>query len=408
MLLILTVCAGLFAQNNSFSPFVSDIDVEPRNNLIRLTWTDSPDAQGSVYIFRSIRPFSDSVPPNIRPIVVSYGTQYYIDDIDDIGSIYYFIAASDISGQRYDIIIPQTNSTLVNLVNINPVNHNNQYQEEPFQKEAFQIPPSMAIEPLAGISSIRAMQDGDGVTVTFNSTFPQRSVVLYRSSHPVRQPQDLINAFIVSSDFASQFTDFPFPGYPWYYTVIYEDEIASGNVEIRPGINATALPVFYEEAELSAGMTGELSGISMRKIPLPFLTFDHMQGAFVPEASGSQVSANIPGSGQPAKTPLELKRPRIFAVDLEAPATGEESALFQIVNDYFTALDWQGTIVNLQEYLSLPRSHEAQARARFYLGQALYYTGNYRGALLEFLSFRSFDSVEANLWVDAVLSAMIH
>jgi len=107
----LAVCANVFAQSKDHIPYITQIKVESRNNLIRLTWVDSPDARGPVYIFRSARPFTGSIPANIRPVVVRYGEQYYIDDADDMENLFYFIAASDVSGQRYDIILPKINST---------------------------------------------------------------------------------------------------------------------------------------------------------------------------------------------------------------------------------------------------------------------------------------------------------
>ncbi|WP_461247278.1 hypothetical protein, partial [Treponema sp. R6D11] len=105
--LFLVVPVGIFAQSKDHTPYVSQIKVEPRNNLIRITWVDSPDAKGPVYIYRSARPFNGVIPANIRPVVVRYGEQYYIDDSDDMKNVYYFIAASDTSGQRYDIILPK-------------------------------------------------------------------------------------------------------------------------------------------------------------------------------------------------------------------------------------------------------------------------------------------------------------
>jgi hypothetical protein len=69
-----------------FTPFVSGIKAEPRNNLIRLSWVDSPDAGGLVYIYRASTPFDDvSSYTLIRPIEVPYGVQSYIDEIEGGG-----------------------------------------------------------------------------------------------------------------------------------------------------------------------------------------------------------------------------------------------------------------------------------------------------------------------------------
>jgi TolA-binding protein len=95
-------------------------------------------------------------------------------------------------------------------------------------------------------------------------------------------------------------------------------------------------------------------------------------------------------------------------MDLQAPETGEESALNQIIKEYFEKFEWENARDSLQNYLSLPRSGDIQARARFYLGQTHYFTGNYREALWEFLFFRSINPPEANRWIDAVLAAMVN
>jgi len=399
--LFLAASAGIFAQSREFIPYISSISVEARNNLIRITWQDSPDARGPVFIFRSARPFSGSIPANIRPVVVRYGEQYYIDDADDMENLYYFIAASDISGQRYDIILPRINSTSLFLAQTE--------DEAQTQTQEQIIVPSQTSAPAVisdGIYNLRANHDEDRVVITFESTGERRNAILYRSTRPVQRPQDLLNAVIVQSGITSPFVDFPIPGLTWYYAVVYEDEIASGVMGIRPGINATTSPVTI------ANVTAERS---LRPIPLPVMTLRNTMpdSLFITEIPG-MTSLNIESAGilrdtqMPPKLPLVPRRPRVFAADLVAPTGGEESALFQIIMEHFVKFEWENARVSLQHYLSQPRSREIEARARFYYGQALYYTNNYRQALMEFLFFRSFHLPEANTWIEAVLTAMVY
>ena len=380
---------------------VSQIRAEVReHNIIRLTWTDSPDAKGPVYIYRSARPFSGSIPANIRPKVIRYGMEYDIDEIDDMENIYYFIAASDISGRRYDIFIPRVNSTFIT---------------RSLSQETESQTPSVitAQEPAQGISALTARQDGDRVIITYNTSTPRKNAILYRSIQPVTEPRHLLNAVIVQSGFGSQFVDYPVPGITWYYTVIYEDEIAGGGIRILPGINTTSSAVVVSGEETSID---ELYiNNSMNPLPLPFFTTrDNDPGGFLPDISQQilQVSESVnilkdsqKKEGDPLQ--MQLKNPRVYAIDLQAPAGGEESALFQIIKEYFEKFDWNGARIRLQRYLSLPRSPDVQARARFYLGQTFYFNRDYKEALFEFLAFRSYNSVEANIWIDAVLKAMI-
>ena len=152
----------------------------------------------------------------------------------------------------------------------------------------------------------------------------------------------------------------------------------------------------------------------MRPIPLPLMTLHNFDtGGFFSDAPrdiplSRESSIMLSNSYMPSKVPLELKKPRVFMIDLQSPASGEESALFQIIKEYFEKYDWERARISLQHYLSLPRSPDVQARAQFYLGQTFYFTGDFRDALFEFLAFRPFHPAEANSWIDAVLAAMVH
>ncbi|MCL2804456.1 MAG: hypothetical protein FWD26_00770 [Treponema sp.] len=392
LLLVSVFSYTLWAQSRDSAPHITGIQVEVRSNLIRLSWVDSPDARGPVYIFRSARPFAGSVPANIRPVIVRYGQEYYIDDTDDMENVYYFIAASDLQGRRFELILPMINSTSLNVVQ-------SPERELPLLVQA----PS---EPIRGISNLKAAEDGERVIITYDATGPRRNPILYRSIQPIRQPQDLLNAVIVTSGMESPFIDFPVPGITWYYAVIYEDEIATGSMGIRPGVNSTETPVTIT-AELAAER-------SIRPMPLPILSLR----STMPQGFFAEVPPQIPlGPGavnmlrdiqMPQKQPLAYKNPRIFSVDMEAPTGGEESALFQILTEYFVNFEWEKARISLQYYLSLPRSAEVEARARFYLGQTLYFTHKYREALMEFLTLRNIHPIEANGWIDAVLTAMVY
>ncbi|MCL2179762.1 MAG: hypothetical protein FWB83_01410 [Treponema sp.] len=400
----LMVCAGLAAQARDTTPHVTQIRVESRNNLIRLTWEDSPAAQGPVYIFRSARPFIVSIPANIRPVVVRYGQQYYIDDTDDMENIYYFIAASEVSGRRFDFIIPRVNSTQVNLAG------STDFAEEPQQEVPAIVVhdvPQVETAPVDGISNISAVTDGERVIITFTLTGPRRNAILYRSMQPVRQPHDLLNSVMIRPGVTSPYTDTPVPGAACFYAVIFEDEISSGSMEINPGINATEFAVM-----ISSDRAAERT---IRPIPLPILTLRNT----LPESFFiSDVPVQVPLSAEltsmlrdirmPSRVPAPQRNPRIFTVDLESPASGEESALFQLLMEYFIRFEWDNARAGLRTYLSLPRTGDTEARARFYLGQALYFTGSYREALMEFLFFKNHYPLEARDWIDSVLEAMIN
>jgi hypothetical protein len=405
LVLIFMASTGLNAQSRDFATYVSQIKAETRNNLVRISWVDSPDARGPVYIYRSARPFSGSVPPNIRPIVVRYGIQYYIDEVEDMNSLFYFVAASDLSGQRYETIIHQINSISVNLAK--PVAAPEQLDTEQAGTEQIEIEKPLSVfEQFQVVTDIWTRRDENRVIITYTSVSPGKNAVLFRSAYPISQPNDLINASIVRSGIFSPFVDVPVPGISWYYAIIYEDDILTGNIRIRPGVNATVSAVVIHDDNAAENF--------MRPMPLPVLTLNnYVSGGFladvVKEKPLSLASVNLLKLTQKnEKPPLELKWPRVFTMDLAEPQTGEESALYQILEDHFKQFEWEAARNNLQDYLTLPRTKEIETRAHFYLGQTQYFIGNYSEALWEFLSFRSINPDEANTWIDAVLAAMVY
>jgi hypothetical protein len=100
-LLLLPAAAGAAQEGGVFVPFVTKLGGELKNNLLRLSWIDSPDVRGPVFIYRSRAPIEGTNPgARIRPIEVPYGAQSYIDEPEGSGVFYYFVAASDEGGAR--------------------------------------------------------------------------------------------------------------------------------------------------------------------------------------------------------------------------------------------------------------------------------------------------------------------
>jgi TolA-binding protein len=123
---------------------------------------------------------------------------------------------------------------------------------------------------------------------------------------------------------------------------------------------------------------------------------------------GGEALKALENSPVPTKKPLDPKKPRIFRADMETPSDGGEDSLFLILEEYFKKWDWKNAAVGLREYLSQPLPKDVEARARFYFGQTLYFTKKYREALYEFMAIKPLHPVEANIWIEAVLTAMVY
>ncbi|MDR2094218.1 MAG: hypothetical protein LBP76_01705 [Treponema sp.] len=402
------------AAGTIFAPFVSRLSAEVKNNFIRLSWRDSPDIRGSVYIYRSNTPFTVQGPAaNAAAVEVPYGAESYIDEIETEGMVYYYVAASDGAGQKYALVIPYNNT--IGVTTGEGGNSNVLLTEA--LRNAGQSAPREQIPADTGISGLEAAVKGNQVVISYQNTNGAQSAILYRSGTPIRQMSDLVRAVIVRSGINSPVTDYPVPGISYYYAVIFEEDLTRGNVRIVPGANATEQAVSVSDTEnrfgLPAGMESRQEGI--RAMPLPLISLYTAAPSLnstgeIPQPSplGSEAAkavAGIKGPEPVAEPPL--KKPRAFSQDLEIPAGGEEYTLRSIVQDSFVKRDWGRACDELIRFLSLPRSSASEARARFYLGQAYYYSGLYRESLFEFLLVEAQYPQEAEEWTQAVLARLV-
>ena len=386
-----------------FTPFVTRLQGELRNNLVRLSWVDSPHVQGSVYVYRSSFPFEGTEPfrgAGTWLVEIPYGAQSFIDEIDVYGiqgnSLYYFASASDETGRSYDIPINLTNTVEIRV-------HGGNTAVEPA--------PYMAPEPpvrftLSGISSLDAAVQGDRVIITFNKG-SVGSASLYRSTKPIKEIQDLLGSVIVQTKINSPYTDYPVPGIPYYYAVIAEEDIIRGTVEIIEGRNVTRSSVV-----ISTAGQGDSRSREIRAMPLPQLS----AGAAIPltyvpgntstpaelNAEAAKALGSIPARN---RNEIAQKKPRVFARDLEASNTNaEEYALGFIIRGVFTSKNWNSAREELTRFLALPRSADNNARARFYLGQCYYFLNQNREALFEFLAIQEKYPSESREWIEACLT----
>ncbi|MCL2880977.1 MAG: hypothetical protein FWF29_12100 [Treponema sp.] len=415
-----------------FAPFVTRLQGEVKNNLIRLSWMDSPDIKGSVYIYRSPLPFdTDSSVTGIRPIEIPYGVQNYVDEIENPAAIYYFAAASDETGKIYNIPIAFTNTLTVrpaadaNTQTNTGTQVNAETQANTGANAApLPLPPPIKTPPAGstgtvittgstgGITSLKTSAQGDSVIISFTAD-DEKSVILYRSTRAIKQTQDLLGAVIVQTKIKSPYTDSPAPGIPWFYAVVAEEDISRGAAVVIPDQNATSAPVIVPAGTASTG-----SDRNMRAMPLPQISVETAipgAGAYDGTPRQSQLSQEagqalekIPAT--PKTEPLP-RRPRVFARDLQdleagVPNGSEDYLLSLIIKGSFMARNWEAARDELVKFLALPRQSECAARAKFYLGQCYYFLGQYRDGLFEFLAIQNRYPNESMEWIQASLDIL--
>lgn len=384
---LLTVPALLFSEE-IFVPFISDLSVERKGNLIRISWVDSPDIYGPVYIYRSSKPFDAPHPTltGIKEIEIPYGTQFYIDELDNSQSMHYFIVSSAETGERYPILLPYRNSILVSAYDTNgdTAQHIN-------------------------VFSLDAFVRGDGVSISYRSIDNRKATILYRSNRPIRQKSDLVFARIVRLNVPIPFMDYPIPGLPYYYALVFAEDLEIGAVEIIPGYNATLEPVTLQASAPDIRVRGY-------DIVLPHLTMPNVIVHEMPQTIPSSIIALSQEAEQAlaslfkeraaAQTDAQ-KEPQILQADFNAPTNSEEYVLYSIVHDLFAKHDWQKAQSELRAFTRLPQSAGLEMRARFYLGQIYFFSELFQDALLEFLAVRGSFPDETYRWIIRVLQAMV-
>ncbi len=104
-----------------------------------------------------------------------------------------------------------------------------------------------------------------------------------------------------------------------------------------------------------------------------------------------------------AITPAQSVRPapQVLRSDMTPTPSGEIARLQEIVQGPFLGGDMATAQKKLDDFLSLPRSADIEARARFYLGQVYFLQARERDALLEFLAAQDYFYEESQPWIAA-------
>ncbi|MCF7927629.1 MAG: hypothetical protein K9L68_00950 [Spirochaetales bacterium] len=406
LLSLLLLSGGIFAphaaaqmQDQVFAPFVSRLRAVPVDSSIKITWKDSRDiSSGEYLVYRHSKQITNKNFEEASLLaVIEPGEELYVDKPLDESSYFYLVLARSASGRLFKLFIPYRNTTVDGV--------------------AASLPKSEA-ELAAKISDISAAKQGEEVQISFTTSADDRQLVLYRSESPITSSRDLLSAVLIRrfSSSRNTITDFPIPGVPYYYAVLDAKLVQRGITEIDSGRNATIRGV---RIPLSTDRVGLPEYENMRPIPLPQiqLTRELESGSRL-EDGRSILPLNKqeldPETAKAVARVLEtisLKKPRapepvLLPEDRGESPAGDAYTLQRILKSSFEKRDWESVKDSLYTFLSLNRQTKIEARARFYLGQALFFLGEYRPAAMELLLARKNYYVETEQWLDAVIRAL--
>lgn len=366
------------------APVVSDLRADIDGNTVTLSWTPAPDVSGDNIILRSDRPITAAnffEAERIGSVPVSV-TQF-TDTIASGKDYYYAILSKDGDGTYYEFFLPASNSLLIGIT-----------------------PPEAVPEvPPAEIAGFDAVSREDAVIVSWKYPAQDRTVLLYRSTSPFTDMSSLVQAVLVAgfADSGAPYVDYPIPGIPYYYGILDEAAVRSGTATFADGANTNPTPVEIPSTFLK---THQRALTVARAMPLPWLNPAN-EISRPPRRFGKKTESMIRALASAGTTKRPPERvPFIFRSDLTASAGGEEYALKRILETGFASKNWDATVTELEKFLAIRRSPETTARARFYIGEACCFSGNYDRALLEFLLAKDKYYNQSNEWIQYVLNVM--
>lgn len=399
-LLLLVFSLALYAQNEAQSaPYVSRLRTDVEGSFIKLLWQDSGPKGSKYVVYRYTNEITiDNFAKAERLAVVQAGKQTYVDQPPDKQDYYYAVLVEDPSGKINKIFVPFRNVTT---------------QGVSVKALASQRP------TFADVTALSASLSGESIDLSFKSSEPNRQLVVYRNTSPIDSESRLLSSVSVAVIPSSQtsYEDTPVPGISYYYAVVDSSMLAEGKIALVPGQNTTSSGI---EVPIRTNAMGQVEYAPKRPRPLPFLTLNSniQTGAPLPGPSPSVVPDQTPLSQStaaavssllgtlPAEKPVEIKPVVLDPEKGEVAGGGEEYLLKQIVDGPFASSDWKKAISELTGYLNIRHSAAIENRARFYLGEAYYFDGQYRKSFLEFLYAENALYTEVQPWMNALFTKL--
>ena len=378
LLLVFHISLAGFSQEagtEAATPFVSKLKAKAVDSHILLSWRNPKDLQGFTLLYRYSEEIGLENLDQAQLLArLAPGRESYEDTPPAVRPYYYAVLIEDSAGKLHELFVPFRNKTSESV------------------RVALQSPEESIPSRIIGI---QAMIVEDSIQVMFQSSNPDRDLLLFRSNTPMRSTEDLLEAFapIQIEPGTTRFTDYPIPGVEVYYAVIDTEVFKLGRQEIIAGRNSTDRPfsVPLEVGRVALPPAAPAAPEARRAVILPYLQLRlDSSGRFALPQTAQQLDpqtqaaiARILSDAPPVQA--RQKSVVILPEDKGTLAAGESASLQKILREHLLAGDYQGAESKLHGFLNLRRSAYTEARVRFYLAQAYYFQGLYEEALLEFV-----------------------
>lgn len=385
--------------NETFAPFVSGLSVTLQENSVTLSWRSAPEEIEVYEIFRSTEPFSEETFDKARKIgSVSQDISAYTDYPPSTNSYYYAVLGRKNENTLYKLFIPYRNIT------VSPV----------------AVERTESIDEVATkISQLRAQRAQDSIQLQFESSKPERKVIVYRSTSKIESEKDVVSAQALATFTSGEesFTDFPLGGIGYYYAVIDAKAARAGSYDFVPGKNTLVAPV---ELPMDTQIAAGPGRVESRITPLPYLLLNRSDST----APGllSKSPATLDEKTNSAWKQLEKQiateetegsvLPDILPIDKGAKTDGANKQLAELVGKSFPAdpddqAAWQNAEKQFARFFDMSRTDKVLSRAHYYMGQVYYFQGNYKKAFFEFLMAQDTLYTQVQPWLERIYPQLL-
>lgn len=360
------------------SPFVSRIKATAQGPNIIITWRDFRGE--GLYTYQVYRYTEEITGDNFKNTEflgeIEAGKQSFVDTPLRLEQFYYLVLAKNNAGEVQKFFILYRNKT----------------------SDGTRVERLITEEELATVISDlhAAVQDETSIVITFKSSKPERNLILFRSTSPIKKLSDLINAATVSSFLGvmDRVQDYPVPGVEYYYALVDAELFKLGKVVLSAGESTTTYSVEIPFTGQQYELTEEVAG---RSLPLPLFVLGSeiesgtsLSAIFTPPPKKQELSTDTTFAVTRLENFLGITKPEppepvILEIDTVEAFTGEEFTLQSILKGPFREREWEEVEDLMKRFLSINHSDLVEARAHFYLGQALYFQGKYKHSFMEFL-----------------------
>jgi len=431
---------------------VTRLKAEASEAHVTLTWKDAGGTGGANLVYRSLEELTATNLDKAQLLGrVPMGAQNYIDTPPDQSSYFYAVLIEGEDGKVSSLLIPYRNKTSLG-VSVNAeaaVTQPEAAAPEPAPAAAPQPEPAApeppavaetpkaepaAPEPIAKAPQPQAVEEtspayvteiraaatpnGDGIEISFRATNPARDLILFWGGAPVATAEDLLRstAKVQLDAGTSSYLVATLAGVDYWFTVLDAGLYKLGKITIEKGTNTTAAPV---RVPIGSGGVSLAASASRRALQLPSLELavGVESGLALPRLNLSNLPAlkKVSPETEDAIAALRARigepatrgtQPQVLPADAAPTSGGESSLLHDIVTGPFAEGDMTAAAAQLDSFLDLRHTPEADARARFYRGQVYYFSGKFRESLLDFLLAEDTLYRETQTWKSACYRAL--